>query len=330
MPATYPEFNIHTDASEVTAKFSEQIKGKVIAITGTSPNSIGAASVLAIAEHAPALIVLLSRTPEKAAQVIKQIPSGGPKTVFIQLTLSSQESVRNAAKEVAKVTDKIDVLINNAGECGWPTRKLGEDGIERTFATNHIGHFLLTNLLRPLLKKSSNPRVVNVSSGLHNLTPVRFEDWNFEGKPVTPELVAPAQPPPPIFSLEIDAEGYNANVAYSQSKSANLLFTQYLASHGVLSSAVCPGLVASALLRNSETLRELVSTTDKKTCEQGAATIMVAAFDPKFGSGKEPVYISNCQDVSGTAEVAPYAFNPEQADRLWKLSEEIVGQKFEL
>lgn len=159
----------------------------------------------------------------------------------------SQASVKKAAAEVAKLTDRLNIIINNAGIM-TPKRQLTAEGIEAQFGSNHIGHFLLTNLLMPQLltaakaSTSGSTRVVNLTSLGHRLSPIRFHDYNFEGKEIPPEEAH--MPLPPMFTK--GAEGaYNGYVAYGQGKSANILFsvelTRLLKGKGVVSYAVHPG-----------------------------------------------------------------------------------------
>ncbi|KAI1102415.1 hypothetical protein F4804DRAFT_313258 [Jackrogersella minutella] len=118
------------------------------------------------------------------------------------MDLGSQKSVRSAAIAILKLAPTVDVLINNAAACMIPQYTTTLEGIELTFGTNHIGHFLFTNLLMPALFKSANPRVVNVASFGHQFSNVHFGDINFE-----------------------DGKTYEPFLAYAASKSANLLFT---------------------------------------------------------------------------------------------------------
>jgi NAD(P)-dependent dehydrogenase (short-subunit alcohol dehydrogenase family) len=162
--------------------------------------------------------------------------------------------VRAAAADINGRISKLDLLINNAGIMAIPTRTLSEDGIELQFATNHIGHFLFTNLvldnLRAAAKSSAATpgatRVVMVSSNGHRFSPVRFHDWNFEGKSVPPEEEPGVQAmkdrgmePPSMES------GYDKYVAYGQSKAANILFALHLrnnlAKEGIQAVGVHPG-----------------------------------------------------------------------------------------
>lgn len=166
----------------------------------------------------------------------------------VALDLGSQEAVRNAASQVTDMTDQLDVLINNAGLM-TSTLQHTVEGIEAQFGSNHIGHFLFTNLLLPLLLKSakSSPpgstRIVNLTSLGHRLSPIRFHDYNFEGKPIPDEEKPPADMPDMFKGKE--GEPYNGYVSYGQSKTANVLFSvginQRLQKDGIVSYAVHPG-----------------------------------------------------------------------------------------
>jgi NAD(P)-dependent dehydrogenase (short-subunit alcohol dehydrogenase family) len=160
----------------------------------------------------------------------------------------SQEAVKKAAASVSQITSQLDVIINNAGIM-TPERQWTKEGIEAQFGSNHIGHFLFTNLLLPLLLTSSSSstpgatRIVNLSSLGHRLSPVRFHDYNFEGKPIPDEEKYPGELPPMFAKTSED--GYNGFLAYGQAKSANILYSVSLNSkfskQGILSYAVHPG-----------------------------------------------------------------------------------------
>lgn len=164
------------------------------------------------------------------------------------LDLASQQSIRDAASEVAKLTSTLDILVNNAGTVVY-TRQKTAGGIELQFGANHIGPFLFTNLLLPLMLKAAEnappgtTRIVNLSSAGHRLSPVRFSDYNLQGKPI-PEEEDHHKPLLPAFA-RTDDTGYNGIVAYAQSKTANVLFTKYLQEHlkdrGIAAYAVHPG-----------------------------------------------------------------------------------------
>jgi NAD(P)-dependent dehydrogenase (short-subunit alcohol dehydrogenase family) len=184
-------------------------------------------------------LLLLSRTKERLDTVAERLreryPGVNIKTII--LDLGSQQSIRQAAGEVASTISKLHILINNAGAMmihrGWTTENAwSPEKIDMQFAANHIGPFLLTNLLLPLLfeaAKDAAPgetRIITLASGAHAISPIRFHDWNVEGKDIPPEEQFRAGLPP-VFARKLD-DGYLPIVAYGQSKTANILFTVYL------------------------------------------------------------------------------------------------------
>lgn len=220
-------------------------------ITGVSPESIGSSIALSIASQAPSLVILASRTKSKLEGVLKNLQDAYPEVTIkiVLLDLMSQESVKAAADEVSQSADRIDLIINNAGVM-TQTRQTTEEGLEGQFGANHIGHFLLTNLLMPqLLASASNSnkgmaRVVNLTSLGHRLSPVRFSDYNLEKRnDDVPEEERHA-PLPPMFAKSTK-NGYNGYVAYGQAKTANILFSvainEKFGERGVKSYAVHPG-----------------------------------------------------------------------------------------
>lgn len=175
-----------TTAEEISSDLSSTIKGKSILITGVSPGGLGAVFAHAIAQHSPALLILAGRNTTKTEETAKSIAETAPSLAVrtLKLDLSSQAQVREAAKEVNSYADPeyIDVLVNNAGMMATPYN-LTPEGIESQFGSNHIGHFLFTNLIMDkLIAKDGKrtARVVNVSSDGHRFSPIRFTDWNFD------------------------------------------------------------------------------------------------------------------------------------------------------
>lgn len=170
-----------TSAEEVATDCHAQIANKTILVTGVSPVGLGAAFVAVVAKHAPACLILAARDVAKAEATAREVAAVAPqvRTRCIALDLASLEQVRTAAAEINSLEEQIDIIVNNAGVMATPYSKT-VDGIELQFAANHIGHFLLTNLLLPkILARKTPVRVVNVSSNGWRLSPVRFEDWNF-------------------------------------------------------------------------------------------------------------------------------------------------------
>ena len=172
-------FGFSTTSEEVVDAFAEHVKGRIFLITGTSANGLGANTAVNLARKSPAQLVLVSRNRSKVDPVIEQIASIDPniKITFISGELSDLDSVRNAAKEINDTVSHIDVIINNAGVMNVKEFKTSPQGVELTLASNHLGHFLLTNLLVPKLKAAGhNSRVVNLSSSGHRVGRFRFDD----------------------------------------------------------------------------------------------------------------------------------------------------------
>ncbi|KAJ5668923.1 Short-chain dehydrogenase [Penicillium macrosclerotiorum] len=339
MATSHPEFNEKTTATEVASAFANEIRNKNVIITGVGPNSLGEALALAIGSQNPAKLILASRTEAKVQQVAEKVrqASRGISVETVALNLASQKSIHAATSKIQALVDRVDTLINNAGMMVLD-KESTEEGIEIQFGTNHIGHFLFTNLLMQQMKAASkdsdkgSTRIVNVTSAGHRLSPIRFHDYNFEGKEV-PIDERPPEGLPPMFSPT--AGGYNGWLAYGQSKCANILFTVYLSQHltsaGIVSYSVHPGSIWTGLSRGLDDAgNETMSKTSNfwKSADQGAATMLVAAFDPALNVVTEPsaVYLSDCQ----FSKTAPHAVNLESAERLFHLSEDLVGMKFSL
>ena len=155
--------------------------------------------------------------------------SGNDNVVFVQLDLASLDSVRKFAAKILEEECRIDILINNAGVMALPERKLTQDGFEMQFGTNHLGHFLLTNLLLDRIKEAPSARIVNVSSSAHRTGKMDFENLNSE-------------------------KSYSAWVVYGTSKLANILFTRSLAKRlegtHVTANALHPGVIITELTRH--------------------------------------------------------------------------------
>ncbi|MCJ1433913.1 hypothetical protein MMC27_003278 [Xylographa pallens] len=313
-------FGEHTTADEVATTFTDQIKGKTILITGVSPGSLGAEVSRALSLHQPRLLILAGRSTSKLEATAASLKTLVPniQARLLQLDLQSQKQIRKAAAQVNAYEEVVDVLINNAAIMASNYSKT-EDGIESQFGTNYIGHFLFTNLLLPkMLAADKKLRIVNVSSRGHRFSGIRWEDPNFQ-----------------------DGATYNAWLVYGQSKTANMLFSVALAerlgARGVQSFSLHPGTINTNLV-NSVTKEDLqdLGLLDKngniinikwKTFAEGAATHVVAAFDPDI-TDHNGAYLCNCQVDHGDIYEAHAKSNTE-ARKLWALSEELVGQKFE-
>ncbi|KAI0856799.1 hypothetical protein F4860DRAFT_491706 [Xylaria cubensis] len=331
-----PNWGQKTSALSVAAEYADRIKGRNIIVTGVAPQGVGEGTALAFASQEPANLILMSRSRDKLEAMANIIRASYPdvNVQSIVMDLASQESIRRAAAEVSRIIPTLDLLVNNAG-CVHRLRRWTTEGIEMQFGVNHIGTFLLTELLFPLLraaaKRSPSPgatRIINLSSHGHMLSPIRFHDYNMENREIPPEE-QPRSGMPPAFA-KASEDGYLSTIAYSQSKTANILFTLYLQDHaaasGIMSYALHPGGVVSNLGReHDEDVAEAIAATSKywKNSDEGASTSLVAALDPSLDECRG-LYLSDCQFFP----CADHAKDPDVAERLWKLSEKLTGQRF--
>ncbi|KAF5012726.1 hypothetical protein FDECE_1219 [Fusarium decemcellulare] len=318
---TAPTFTSLSLATDVSAAFPESVKGKTIIITGVSPNSLGLATAFALAAQEPERLILTGRSADKVQASIDNLKSSFPGVKYDSLLfdLSSQASVRAAA---AKLNDNLDIpevhiLINNAGVMAIAELTLSDDDIEMSFATNHIGHFLFTNLIIGKL----------IAASKTSSTPTRIKAEFFYGR-------------------DWANDAYAGGFSYAQSKTANVLFSislnQKLASqYGITSYAVHPGAVDTNIGRHSnpeEVLhalnkaKELGFTDPQKTPEQGANSSVWAAVNPGLPPPDlsedivKGVYVADCKlSDEGCAE---FAKRKVLAERLWGLSETLIKQKF--
>ncbi|PQE30170.1 Short-chain dehydrogenase protein [Rutstroemia sp. NJR-2017a WRK4] len=220
-------FDINTTGSDVVKHFFSQSEGKTcsspfsdfcdhftlsraqltlsVAITGPSENSIGAETAITLASANPKKNILVGRTESKVTPVIEAIKKANPsiEVAFVEIDLLSNKSVRQAAEKIETLTDKIHVLINNAGVMAVRNYITSTDGVESQFAANYLGHFLLTNLLvkEILAAASEGARIVQVGSLGYQLGETNLEDINFQ-----------------------DGKTYNPWIAYGQAKTAMILF----------------------------------------------------------------------------------------------------------
>lgn len=252
-----------------------------------------------------AKIIMACRTMETAEAakdfIIKE--SHNDNILVKHLNLGSLQSVRNFSEEIKNSEEKIDLLINNAGVMGVP-KAFTEDGFESHFGINHLGHFLLTNLLLDHLRKSKSARIVTLSSKIAKMGSTDFSDINYENRKYSPYLV------------------------YAQSKLANILFTYELAQRlegsNVTTYAVHPGVVSTNLYRNQCSITKVfmwpVHKLFMKTPEQGAATTLYCALqkDIEKDSGK---YFADCQ----LSSLPRKCYDKKLATDLWEMSEKMVG-----
>ncbi|KAI1084145.1 retinol dehydrogenase 13 [Whalleya microplaca] len=315
-------FDHTTTCHEVATAFSDKIKGRTFLITGTTANGLGANAALTLARHSPAHLILVSRTRAKSEPVLQEIATINPNIAltFVTCELSDFDSVRAAAAQINADASipHIDVVLNNAGVMAIPEYTLDKQGYELTLSSNHLGHFLLTSLILPKILASPDPRVVNVTSRGHTVGPFRFADWNFSS-----------------------GKAYDRWSAYGQSKTANILFSVELARRGLRSYAVHPGGIWETHLTDHlqegdfEEIGEISRRNNgrvtfvldgRKTRDQGTAPLLAAMLDPAFEERPGSFINETCQ----VAEALDYATSAENAKKLWTLSEELVGQKFDL
>ncbi|KAF2136926.1 uncharacterized protein K452DRAFT_291967 [Aplosporella prunicola CBS 121167] len=324
-----PSYNSNTTADELVNDFTSEIKGKIVLTTGVSPSTLGATFVESIASGQPAMLILASRDTKKLQKTADAITAKQPNVQvrLLQLDLGSLDLVRKAAAEVISCEDvtHIDVLVNNAGIMAT-NYALSPDGFESQFATNHLGHFLFTNLVMDKILASKSSRVVSVSSDGHRLSPIRWGDYNFR-----------------------EGETYNKWRAYGQSKTANMLMAISLAEklgqkRGLLAFSLHPGVIMTTTLGSHldwnvdiPGLQEVDKflgnaegwgSFNAKTAEQGAATHVYAAFSPSLKE-HNGAYLQDSRIADAwTDTVKPWATSSIEAERLWKLSEELIGQEF--
>lgn len=211
-------------------KSQARLVGKTVIITGGN-SGIGLETAVDLAKR-NARVLLACRSLEKGEKAVMEVKrrSGNSNVVFIQLDLSSLDSVRKCAAKILKEEPRIDILINNAGVMMLPKRTLTKDGFEMQFGTNHLGHFLFTNLLLDRIKEAPKARIVNVSSIVYRFGSINLSNLNSE-------------------------QSYGPTTAYAQSKLANIVFTRGLAKRlegtNVTANALHPGAIHTGLQQHS-------------------------------------------------------------------------------
>ncbi len=309
-------FHAKSTAAEVISGID--LTGKYAIVTG-GYSGIGIETVRAIA-GAGAEVLVPARDVARAKDALKPIPG---KIGVASLDLSDLASVRKFAGDVVAAGRPVHLLINNAGVMACPETRVGP-GWELQFATNHIGHFVLTNAVAPLLKAAKGARVVCLSSTGHKISPIRWDDIHFTKDP------------------------YNKWAAYGQSKTANALFARDLnrrmKNDGVEAFSVHPGGIMTPLQRHLQQeemvalgwigadgqMSDLVKAMFK-TPDQGASTTVWAATSALL-KGKGGVYCENCEiatlggaDAPRWAMVQSHACDPELAARLWTETERMLA-----
>jgi retinol dehydrogenase 12 len=278
----------------------QPLAGKTCLVTGAT-SGIGTVTARELARMG-ALVVFTARNAGKAEAVKTEIlrTTPGAKLEVLHVDLSSMRAVRDAATEYRRRFPRLDLLVNNAGAIFWK-REQTVDGLERTFATNHLAYFLLTRELLDLLKASAPARIVNVASNAHRRGRIHFDDLQLE-------------------------RGYSAWRAYGQSKLANILFTRELAERlqgtGVTANAVHPGVVSTGFGRSGSRFMDLVyrlAAPFLLSPEKGARTTLYVASAPELETHTGGYFAQSMQ-----ATPSPGAQDDATAKRLWTESERIL------
>ena len=319
-------YGAETTTDEVLEGVS--LQGRHFMVTGAS-SGLGEETVRALSS-AGAKVTMVARNSDKLDAAADRIRTSVPTTDLQTglVDLADLSSIRSYAEEYLQEDAPIDVLINNAGvmACPFMTTK---DGFEMQFGTNHLGHFLLTNLLMPAIRSGQNPRIINLSSAGHTHSDVSLDDPNFE------------------------TSEYNAWESYGRSKSANIHFTREIVRrYGdvIRSFAVHPGVILTELGRHltPELMEEMVervkarSTSSAeaketgglpfKSMEAGAATQVWAATTEDLEENNG-AYLGDCKvgvEGGNPSEngYLPNIYNEDTAKALWSLSEQMVQQEF--
>uniref|UniRef100_A0A8D0C0G6 NADP-retinol dehydrogenase n=1 Tax=Salvator merianae TaxID=96440 RepID=A0A8D0C0G6_SALMN len=281
-----------------------KLDGKVAVITGAN-TGIGKETARDLARRGARVILACRDTAkgEAAAQEIRK-ETCNEQVIVKKLDLSDTKSIRKFADDFLKEEDSLHILINNAGVMMFPYSNT-VDGFEMHLGVNHLGHFLLTFLLLDCLKKSAPARIVVVSSVIHIFARINFQNLQSE-------------------------KYYHGGLAYCQSKLANILFTKELARRlqgtGVTANVLHPGVIQSDLTRYSSTLKclEILTCFMWKTTKEGAQTSIYCAVAEELES-VSGVYFSDCKP----AWVAPQSCNEDTAKKLWAVSCDLVGIKWD-
>ncbi|KAI9147110.1 Oxidoreductase calI [Paramyrothecium foliicola] len=300
---------------------SSEWLGRVVLVTGVSRGGLGLETAKAM-HLTGADVYITSRNIDDAHDIIKDIVADGKpgKVDVVKLELDSLDSVRNAARDfLEKSKNRLNVLINNAGIMACPKDET-KDGFERQFGTNHLGHFLLFQLVKDALLASATPsfnsRVISVASAAHRRGKINFDDLNFEKTEYTPLG------------------------AYDQSKLANILFANEVdrryKSQGLRALSLHPGGILTPLTRYLPTIEDIKADeklyATLKDPAQGAATTVWAAIAKEW-EGKGGVYLDEVAEgwLSPSDALyyhggyAPQAFDPPTEEKLWEVSINLTG-----
>ncbi len=278
-----------------------ELSGKTVLLTGAT-SGIGLEASVALARLG-ADLVMVGRDPKKTERAVAEVKrrSGSTRVSSLLCDLSSQAAIRRLAAEFRSTHERLDVLVNNAGAVN-DRRTLTEDGLETTFAVNHLGYFLLTNLLVDLLEKSAPSRVVSVASEAHRGATLELDDLGFE-------------------------KGFGIMKAYGRSKLGNVLFTRELAARlkdkGVTVNCLHPGVVDTGIWARSpwyaRPLLELVAKLFFISPQKGGQTIVYLASSPEVAPVTGEYFKDN--RVTKSSRLARDA---ALAKKLWEVSARLV------
>jgi NAD(P)-dependent dehydrogenase (short-subunit alcohol dehydrogenase family) len=297
-----------------------QQTGKLAVITGTG--GLGYETALVLAQHG-AEVILAGRNREKGRDAIGKILTLARKARvrFELLDLADLGSVSAFSNRLLAEDRPIDLLVNNAGVMTPSIRRTTVEGFELQFGTNYLGHFALTAQLLPLLQRGRSPRVVELSSGAHRLGgAIHFDDLQWE-------------------------RTYKPWGAYAQSKFAMLMFAIELqrrsdaAGWGLLSIAAHPGYARTELIANGPGANSLMARINNvlvrpflsQSAPEGALPVLFAATSPevKGGGYYGPTGPFELIGAPGPAVIGAHAKNLATADRLWEVSENLTGVRWE-
>jgi NAD(P)-dependent dehydrogenase (short-subunit alcohol dehydrogenase family) len=276
------------------------MQGKVCLVTGAT-SGIGLVTARELARRG-ARVVLAGRNATRCADAVHQVQeqTGNREVEFLVADLSSQQQVRELAQQFRQRQPRLDVLVNNAGGIWW-TRQQTVDGLEMTFAVNHLAYFLLTLSLLDLLRASAPARIVNVASAAHRRAVLDFDDL-------------------------MGQRHYSGWQAYCRSKLANLLFTFELARRlggtGGTANALHPGWVATGFGGSSLVgrLLRLAAGCFALSSEQGARTVVYLASSPEAAGVNGEYFVRERPHPTSAA-----ARDEVAARRLWQTSLQLVG-----
>jgi len=293
---------------------SKDLTGKTIVITGAN-SGIGESTALQLSKQGANVIVGCRRmtSGQKVADACNA-QSGGGKSVAMEVDLASLDSVRTFVDTFTKSFDMCDILVNNAGIMNCPKGET-KDGFELQFGTNHLGHFLLTHMMIPSLKKSVSPKVICLSSVFHD------EAMGKKG------VIA-------YDDLMFETRKYDGWSAYAQSKLANLLFAREMAKQypEITTVSVHPGFVKSNLMKVPAVVKPVLNLMMPVLMGmiqpwEGVQTSLHAILEDNLENGAYYAQQNSPKGcVGGWPTVSPnYQVTDENAAKLWLISENLVG-----